>query len=1849
MAENIKNSKNNIEPKKKSKRRMKKQVRRTVAGLFLASAIVVAAIPVENIQATKNADGSIVQHSVLSAYQVTGDSNQHSETYGPTLYDNTTTAMTYYDDRSNIPHCDEATTTIYSTGDGDFQFAYVDAEGKQVSGSNKSVVILGYSRTGALPEGKLVIPDNVDAYLNFNDNDGTAAGFCAVGKSGNFLFYSYGDTNEAPADGSYYWVTPLGAQQVKDDELQWYIYYDSTGTGTFPSTPSGTISESKRTEMLADAEKYGIIDKHFKVEEVWVDVYHNYKPCFYSAYDVWNGKTLYYYETDNYKPNGTPIGTAHTDTTAKKNLIPQEAADIDASYGRIANQTVTAIGNQYLNSSKDKVEGDITDANGTTKGIFANKSFVTTLEIGENLTGIGDYAFYGCSNMSSIKTGNGIVTLGNHAFDKCINMTTVDIPLACNLKIIGAYSFKNCQSLQNFSMPTSVETLGDGCFKGCQDLTYIDLGADSSGNDSATKYSLSALGNYVFQGCKSLQYLCFRSGFTQKLEISEFENCDSLAYIKCSNPSFDIVESTTCNYDWDNFLSETAIKDGKKVKDYFFVEAPDTGKAHETCTKNEIAYKYPGEERYEVTKKEVGIVDGSGNQPTITYVVNNNNELIGTVFNGAATSLTFPEHIGPYTISDIGDYAFQDQCTLTQVTIPSTLNSIGNCAFRGCHNLKYVYFNSDTVSIGTDAFKTNEVTAHDGNCPASSIIKATATDGSEITLYSASDMTDTATNKPKVELGFIGKIDARSTPYQYAMNVDGRCNGGSQAPTFITYYSGWPTMLTVKYNLTSDASSATKTGQSELIDFPTKATLGEYANKDYLTSEQKAAANNAKTYVNSPSDWDKLSDDAASFVASAYTLAVPTGVDAIKDGLFYKLTEDSAVDSSVSPMAVILYGIDEIETGIDPGTGLPAAEYSDFYGCKKIKELTLAGDTSNPNTKSLDDYAFADCPNLAMIMATCPINTVGEYAFANDDKLTSVHLKNDIGTIKDYAFDEDTSLIEMIIGDEGGAGEVGNLGLRPWSGCTKLKDVVFNSSNNYKTANSIVYELNGGVASKVIELLEGRTSYIMADTDIDPDLLNVHELAEEAFMGNPNVTSIDISGCPVSSIPTHAFADCSSLRTVTLPDTSSTIQLNLDDHIFEGCSLLYAITGSSNITSFISAEALDGIVVGQDALGSPIVTDSTDTSNNYKVTVYAPANSSFATYATKYNYNLENVKETVKRKVVFNDWDGTNIKTMTASEGGPIAKADMPEDPVREGYIFDKWIAVPTSSSLGCIMGDTTFTASYITPPEGYGKHACRFYYYQEDTDPDHTTPIYLDKVIYVPDNGYVIDVAEIPNPPAIPGFSFTVWSPNISNPITKDVDFEATYANGYTVTFMATNPDTDEIFYREEIKGIAAGADATTKVSEPKLEGYKFSKWQVSYPLGADLKNVTCDIIASAVFEDAKPEVQFLNYNGDVLKSYHVSAIGEEAVPPTATPTREGYKFTGWLPADLKTGSNSLYTFTAQFDYAGGNNNNNNNNGNNNNGNNNSNNNNGNNNSSSGNSSSNNSSSKKSYTVTVINGSGSGTYQEGSAVVIAANTPASGKAFSKWTTSDATLVSTSLSATSFTMPSKNVTVTAEYVDSNSSGGAKSATGNSARPSNTMATTTGNTPTGNTAVIVTKPGVSNTNLASATVHGSTDSFVVRITETNEATNAVENALNNRFGSLDGIMYWACDISLYDASGNNRITDTTGLTVEVTVPIPDELRQYGGNNKAAAVANNQLEDLNAKYNTVNGTPVMTFTATHFSPYTIYADTNNLNASQMLDVSPKTGDPIHPKWFLSIGLAAISIILFLKKDKRRVAKA
>lgn len=487
---------------------------------------------------------------------------------------------------------------------------------------------------------------------------------------------------------------------------------------------------------------------------------------------------------------------------------------------------------------------------------------------------------------------------------------------------------------------------------------------------------------------------------------------------------------------------------------------------------------------------------------------------------------------------------------------------------------------------------------------------------------------------------------------------------------------------------------------------------------------------------------------------------------------------------------------------------------------------------------------------------------------------------------------------------------------------------------------------------------------------------------------------------------------------------------------------------------------------------------------------------------------------------------------------------------------------------------------------------------------------------------------------------SFVGWS-NYEN-IQKNTDvfaqydspeFKVEFIDGYTYTVLKT-------------QYVKYGQSATPPAEEliPKHEGQMFIGWDKEY------YNITSDITIIAKYVDSSGDAsrhKVTFYDDDGKELFYQYVNDGDAPLPAQPPAKAGYTFIKWVwtPPESATSVKQDTSVVAQYEKGGSNpggigpggspgpgqpgasgspgpsgsasp-------------------------SASASASPSASPEVTKYTVSVSGGSGSGRYAAGEIVPINAYYMGEGQVFDRWTTSTAGVGFSNPNATSatFTMPAANVAITATYKTGSgavttSTGGAAGAgggTGGSGTASNN-----------GTTVEVTKPGISNTNYAGATVSGATDNFIVKVTEDQSATDAVVAALQARYGDISRIKYLPMDISLYDSTGRTRIADTTGITVNLTLPIPDDLVQYAGNNKVAAIANGALEDLNVRFTTVGGVPCVNFTATHFSPYVIYVDTANLTEAT-IDTTPKTGDPIHPKWFLALGMACVSLILFFKRDK------
>lgn len=94
--------------------------------------------------------------------------------------------------------------------------------------------------------------------------------------------------------------------------------------------------------------------------------------------------------------------------------------------------------------------------------------------IGDDVTGIADYAFRGCENMETLtipKTQE--ISIGEFAFEGCDSLEEIAIP--DNLSFIPRGCFYNCSSLKKVTLPGGIYDIRENAFYGCSSLKEIQL------------------------------------------------------------------------------------------------------------------------------------------------------------------------------------------------------------------------------------------------------------------------------------------------------------------------------------------------------------------------------------------------------------------------------------------------------------------------------------------------------------------------------------------------------------------------------------------------------------------------------------------------------------------------------------------------------------------------------------------------------------------------------------------------------------------------------------------------------------------------------------------------------------------------------------------------------------------------------------------------------------------------------------------------------------------------------------------------------------------------------------------------------------------------------------------------------------------------------------------------------------------------------------------------------------------------------------------------------------------------------------------------------------------------------
>lgn len=178
-------------------------------------------------------------------------------------------------------------------------------------------------------------------------------------------------------------------------------------------------------------------------------------------------------------------------------------------------------------------------------------------------------------------------------------------------------------------------------------------------------------------------------------------------------------------------------------------------------------------------------------------------------------------------------------------------------------------------------------------------------------------------------------------------------------------------------------------------------------------------------------------------------------------------------------------------------------------------------------------------------------------------------------------------------------------------------------------------------------------------------------------------------------------------------------------------------------------------------------------------------------------------------------------------------------------------------------------------------------------------------------------------------------------------------------------------------------------------------------------------------------------------------------------------------------------------------------------------------------------------------------------------------------------------------------------------------------------------------------------------------YVVTLGENQEEETKLKETLEAGYGAASDENFLSFDLSMKTKNGGISIESLGKERLTVTIPVSSTWIDT----PIVAVCldnNGQPEFSSCKQYTTDTGSYVTFEAKHFSPYGLYQGDNVPESFKdafdakiamrkgaeyhidygRKDISPDTGDYIEPKWVLAIGLLALSLFLFFKKDRHHI---
>lgn len=837
--------------------------------------------------------------------------------------------------------------------------------------------------------------------------------------------------------------------------------------------------------------------------------------------------------------------------------------------------------------------GDAVTSIGT--GAFAGCTALEKINLRDNLTVIGDYAFAG------IGTGGDV----HLAFDdipsdwtlKEMSLSAVEFGKDSKLSSIGDYAFYNCNLLQDITLGTVMRDFNYLAFYGSGitnvgfydggNLKSIDGAVYSRSGTTLYYYPLhgdeafslpavvTEIAPYAFYGNLVIKSVT-ASPSLQTIGAGAFAECKSLSYFSAETSSLKTVGENA----FGNCSSLTEIA--------FPATLTDMGDGVFASCTSLRSVAFSGR-----LLNKIGERAFDGCTALVSFAVPSETVSIGNyAFNGcsALSLLTFGTGS---KLTSVGDYAFYECVNLGSVLLPSGLSSIGKYAFASEKGRMEFEFDSDIdlsniTYLGDYAFMNTRIASVtiSGKIPSDEALgkyvfknctllqQAYFSPGgyttvSEGLFYGCTSLTRIRFSGNIRSIGKYAFYNCASMEWvEFGSGVNEIYESAFEGCVKLTNPGGTQRVLPVNltylgsrafYNCKSLASvnipaglteieSETFAGCEALTDInydagTTLTTLGENCFA-YCASLERAMLpatlalrneQNSAGFIGNPFyGCGKLKN----FVFSGTT----DGTLFEENGIIYRKLEKAAVEGEyANERAIYAYPTAKSTATFNVPTNVAVIDDYAFYG-SIIRGLTFARNTESGGVEnvvlvSIGDYAFAET-QITSVTLSYRVYEVGAYAFYNSSL-------NSFTVESAYIYDGITGY--SIINTD----------------TDKSNNII--SIGAYALARTDITSVT--VPSRVSELGEGALSenYLLSTVNLEGGTLTGLSLGARLFENNNKIKEIVIPSS-VTDIGSYAFYRCGNLLSVRFAVGAGN-GLNIGDYAFAEAQYLYEITFPSVLVS----------------------------------------------------------------------------------------------------------------------------------------------------------------------------------------------------------------------------------------------------------------------------------------------------------------------------------------------------------------------------------------------------------------------------------------------------------------------------------------------------------------------------------------------------------------------------------------------------------------------------------------------------------------------------------------------------------